>query len=307
MRTGSAPRRPRSIDAMNSTPRKPLCAITGAGGYVGGCIKRYFQEHGWDVLELTRQPATASRAVPFQLGADLSPLALKGVQALVHCAYDFRALGWTEIRAINVEGSRKLFEAARAAGVERLVCISSISAYEGCKSLYGRAKLEIERLALAAGALTIRPGLVYGDQPQAMFGKLVSQVRKSRVLPVFSGGAQIQYLVHSDDLAQFIFSHAASIAPAPAKPLTAANEQPWPFSQLLREIGHGLKRAPTLVPVPWRIVWAGLKTAELCGLRLQFRSDSLVSLMHQNPHPDFSGNVAAGLACRPFEISKVRL
>ena len=86
--------------------------------------------------------------------------------------------------------------------------------------------------------------------------------------------------------------------------LTAANDQPWPFRQLLSEIARGLDKKLKFIPLPWRLVWAGLKSAEACGLRLNFRSDSLVSLMHQNPKPDFSPNAAAGLICRPFRSSR---
>src|SRR5262245_43665470 len=98
---------------------KRICAVTGAGGYVGGCIKNYFLQHGWEVLELTRQPKPGTRAAAFRLGADLDPATLAGVKALVHCAYDFDPLRWQEIRAVNVEGARKVFQAAHTAGVER--------------------------------------------------------------------------------------------------------------------------------------------------------------------------------------------
>jgi hypothetical protein len=89
--------------------------------------------------------------------------------------------------------------------------------------------------------------------------------------------------------------------------LTAAHAQPWPFKQLLLEIARGLGKKVKFIPLPWRLVWAGLKSAETCGLRLNFRSDSLVSLMHQNPNPDFSPNVQTGLVCRPFQIEKLQL
>jgi hypothetical protein len=79
------------------------------------------------------------------------------------------------------------------------------------------------------------------------------------------------------------------------------------FRQLLLEIARGLGKKTRFIPLPWRLVWAGLKSAETCGLRLNFRSDSLVSLMHQNPQPDFSPNAAAGLICRPFQIEKLEL
>ena len=51
---------------------KKICAITGSNGYVGGCVKNYFAAHGWDILELTRQPKPGTRAVKFQLGEEIS-------------------------------------------------------------------------------------------------------------------------------------------------------------------------------------------------------------------------------------------
>jgi len=281
-----------------------LCAITGSHGYVGGCLKSYFAAQGWEILELTRRPAPAARAVAFQLGAEISPASLAGINALVHCAYDFQPLRWAEIRAVNVEGTRRLFEAAHAAGVGKIVCISSISAFDGCRSLYGRAKLEIEKLARDSGALVIRPGLVYGSGAGGMFGKLVAQIGKSSVVPMIGAGSQIQFLVHNEDLCGFIEKFSAGQVELPAKILTAVHEQPWPFKQLLLEIARGLDKKVKFVPLPWRMIWLGLKSAELCGLKLNFRSDSLVSLMYQNPQPDFSPNAAAGLVCRPFELKK---
>jgi hypothetical protein len=127
------------------------------------------------------------------------------------------------------------------------------------------------------------------------------------VLPVFGGGTQAQFLVHQEDLAAFIEKVAdGKIAVAP-RILTAAHERPWPFKQLLSEIARGLNKKVTFIPLPWRLLWAGLKTAEVCGLRLNFRSDNLMSLMYQNPSPDFSPNAAAGLICRPFQVWRLAL
>jgi nucleoside-diphosphate-sugar epimerase len=294
-------------NSTNEKSSKPICAITGTGGFVGGCLKDYFARHGWETLELTRRPKPGTRAAVFQLGAEISPPSLAGVTALVHCAYDFQPLRREEIHAVNVEGTRKLLSAARAAGIGKIVCLSSLSAYDGCQSLYGRAKLEIEKIALDQGALVIRPGLIYGGGSGGMFGRLVGQVRQSSVLPIFGGGSQIQFLVHNEDLAAFIEKFIAGKTPAGPPRLSAAHAQPWPFKPLLMEIARGLGKKIRFIPLPWWLVWAGLKSAETCGLRLNFRSDSLVSLMHQNPNPDFSPNAKAGLVCRPFEIEKLQL
>ena len=281
-----------------------ICAITGSNGYVGGCVKNYFAARGWEILELVRQPKSGARAIAFQLGEEILPSSFENASALVHCAYDLKLVRREAIRAVNVEGSRKIFEAARAAKIPKIIFISSISAFDGCRSLYGQAKLEIEKIALENGALVIRPGLVYGNHPGGMVGKLVAQIRKSSVIPVI-GGSQMQFLLHDEDLCAFIEKFAAgNIALAP-RVLTAANDQPLAFRQLLLEIARALGKKPKFIPLPWRLVWLGLKSAEMCGLKLNFRSDSLVSLMHPNPQPDFSANAKAGLVCRPFEIEKL--
>jgi len=280
--------------------------VTGSNGYVGSCVKNYFAACGWGVLELTRRPAPGARAVAFRLGVDISPATLAGVGALVHCAYDFKPVYWREIRAVNVEGTRKLFQAAREAGVGKIICVSSLSAYAGCRSLYGRAKLEIEKIALDSHAPILRPGLVYGRGPGGMFGKLVAQIHKSSTVPLIGDGSQIQYLVHQEDLCAFI-ERLAGKSPAAPRIYTSAHEQPWPFKALLREIARALHKDIKFIPLPWRMIWMALKSAEACGLKLNFRSDSLVSLMYPNPKPDFSPNAAAGLICRPFGTAELSL
>src|SRR5207245_9025857 len=134
---------------------------------------------------LTRNPPSGSSAIRFRLGEDVAASELKGAKALIHCAYDFKQVPWPAIHAVNVAGSEKLLRAAREAKVERIVYISSISAFEGCRSLYGKAKLEIEKTAHALGATVVRPGLIWGDPPGAMFERLVRQVEQGRVLPLF--------------------------------------------------------------------------------------------------------------------------
>ena len=191
-------------------------------------------------MELIRQPKSGTRGIKFQLGDEVSPASLAGVNALVHCAYDFKPLRWEEIHVVNVDGARKLFQAAHAAGVGKMICISSISAYDGCRSLYGHTKLRIEKLALENGALVIRPGLVYGSGPGGMFGKLAAQVRNSSVIPMIGDGSQFQFLVHHEDLCAFSERWAdGEIKIAPGI-LTAADEQRWALKQLLLEIARAL-------------------------------------------------------------------
>src|SRR5512137_1467583 len=108
------------------------CAVTGATGYVGGRLKAALQQSGWRVMEWSRQAAGGKATVNFRLGQEVDPQRLAGTEALVHCAYDFSARRWKDIERVNVAGTENLFRAARTAGVERIVFISSLSAFEGC-------------------------------------------------------------------------------------------------------------------------------------------------------------------------------
>jgi nucleoside-diphosphate-sugar epimerase len=276
------------------------CLLTGATGYVGGRIKAALLAAGWQVTGLGR---SAGNGIRFRLGDEIARDSLRGHSALVHCAYDFNALGWRAIHDVNVRGSERLLRAARAAGVERSVLISTISAYEGSPSLYGKAKLETEGIAQSLGAWVIRPGLVYGGTGSGMFAKLVGAVGQAPFIPIPGRGGQVQYLVHADDLAQSVLRCIQSAAPAAAGPVTVAHGQPWPFRALLLEIAQALDRRVVLVPVPWRLMWAGLKTLETLGKPLGFRSDSLVSLVNQNPKPLLNAREALGLSCRPFDAA----
>jgi len=294
---------------MNDTT--PLVLVTGANGWLGRCVARRFRAAGWRVRELVRRPESAAvergEAAAFTLGDEVTLEALARATALVHCAYDFSGRAWGEIEAANVRGSFRLLEAARKAGVERIVYISSMSSFPGCKSLYGKAKLAIEEQAAAQGALILRPGLIYGDQPGAMFEGLVRQAGNAKVLPLIGGGGQVLYLVHETDLSDLILRYVSSDFPAPKAPITAAHPQGWTFRQILEKIAGKLGRRLTFIPVPWQAVWLVLKTAERCGLRLGFRSDSLVSLVNQNAHPEFSSPPELGFSPRPFTLEGVNL
>jgi nucleoside-diphosphate-sugar epimerase len=280
-----------------------ICALTGANGFVGSQLRRRLEREGWRVIAWTRQPEPGSGAVAFRLGQEVDPGLLKGAQALVHCAYDFVPRRWEDIAATNVTGSQKLLEAAREAGVETVVFISSLSAFAGCRSLYGKAKLEIERAARSVGAYVIRPGLVYGDNPGGMFGRLVRQVQGSRFIPILWGGKQVQYLLHDEDLGNLILACLDGRFPKPAEPITIAHEQRWALKEILRRIAEAMGKRVSFVPVPWQCIWLALKSLELAGVQTRFRSDSLISMVYQNARPAFASPKSLGFECRPFKLA----
>lgn len=284
--------------SWSGSARKTV-ALTGASGFVASQLASRFERDGWSVTRFSRSGAGD---VNFRLGDDVSAeeFRSRNIGALVHCAYDFAPIAWSEIERVNVVGSRKLLDAAASGGVQRIVVLSTISAFPGCRSLYGRAKLEIEAAAQRLGAAVLRPGLVFVDadsQSGGMFGSLTRSARAS-VVPLIDSGVHCQYLIHVDDLYRLVSGLAAGELPRPNRPVVAASPRCWPMRELIAQLGRQQGRRPRFVGVPWQVVWLGLKTAELARLRLGYRSDSVISLVNQDPHPDFSALKELGVTAR---------
>lgn len=153
--------------------------VSGGTGFVGRFIVEHLMERGYEVVVGGRTPPAAAfffRPVPFVpllLNPDLDQATIfDGVQCFVHAAFEhvegkYRGGEGDDpegFRRANVEGSARLFEAARAAGVKRCVFLSSRAVY-GSKlagtvdersptdpdTLYGQVKVAGEdRLRLLA-------------------------------------------------------------------------------------------------------------------------------------------------------------
>jgi len=280
-------------------------AVTGANGFVGSILARHFEDAGWTVTRLVRTPNPADAGmVPFRLGEQLAPDLFRNrqIDALVHCAYDFGPVKPIEVHRVNVNGSIGLLAAARSGGVERIVVMSSISAFAGCRSIYGQTKLAIEAAAAAVGALVLRSGLVYSDGPSTgggMFGSLATSVQRGLV-PLIDGGIHPQYLIHEEDLWSLIQRFCDGGLDNPGKPVVAASQRPWPLRDLLAELARRQGRHPRFLPVPWQPVWAALRVAEMAHIPVQYRSDSVISLVYQDRNPDFNSLAAVGVTAREF-------
>ncbi|MEV4638839.1 NAD(P)-dependent oxidoreductase [Actinoplanes sp. NPDC049548] len=170
-------------------------AVTGASGFCGTAVARLAAAAGHDVVCLGRRPGPVGAHVRWDAAREVPDLA--GADAVVHLAATVGdpppgRRAEEAYREVNVAGTARLLDAARGRPV---VWVSSASVYrpgpyeqplgedhpaDGQRSAYGRTKAAGERLALAAGAVALRPRAVYGDGDRHLLPRLRRVVRGGR-------------------------------------------------------------------------------------------------------------------------------
>lgn len=167
---------------MSGKPPKSIL-VTGAAGMVGTALRHAWPKEGERVVFTDIRPAPPVRPDERLLVGDLADRAfmdrlVEGVDAVVHLGGISKERGWAELSHGNIEGTYTLYEAARKAGVRRIVYASSlhVTGYYGVdetlepdasprpSTLYGVTKAFGEALArlywdkFGIGGLVIRLG-----------------------------------------------------------------------------------------------------------------------------------------------------
>lgn len=197
-----------------SEPRKIF--MTGATGVVGRALlarlagdKRQAGRNMPAVAVLSRNvsafPEPGVRAVHGRL-SDPEPWRreLEGASEVVHMAALTGKARAAEFQRVNVEGTRLLLEACRAAGVRRFLFVSSIAATypEHDAYPYGRSKLEAEALVRVSGLdwAIVRPTIVMSRR--AKIWHSLEGLAGLPIVPLFGGGGTQIQPIHADDLAE---------------------------------------------------------------------------------------------------------
>jgi lipopolysaccharide/colanic/teichoic acid biosynthesis glycosyltransferase len=147
-------------------------AITGASGFVGKQIIPILKESGFDLLLVGRDQTKLQTAFPnFETTtyANLGKVA-KGVELLIHLAVlnsDAKA-SYEEYQNVNVTLFRKILEKCNAAGIKRVINVSSFHVVPPCEnSRYANSKaqaFEIANATFKPEVITVFLPAIYGDK-----------------------------------------------------------------------------------------------------------------------------------------------
>jgi dihydroflavonol-4-reductase len=207
--------------------------VTGGNGFIGSVVVKTLVKAGCSVRCLLRseksdvsrlEGVSYERAAGDVRDAEGVRKAVQGCEAVVHmaCLSSWDLIHSPEMKQVVLDGTRNILAAARAAGVRKLVYMSTGATINGSDSpkvcdesspfeldrsglIYAITKHEAERMCLAANdeglpVVILNPGEVYGPNDIALItaGNLIDAVKSSPVM-VCSGGVPVTYV---DDVAE---------------------------------------------------------------------------------------------------------
>ena len=152
-------------------------ALTGATGFTGSFVLPQLLAAGHEVVALARKPEVLAGKCAHVIAGDLADGGaldelVSGADVVLHMGGAVAAKNRAAFFDINVEGTKRLFLAARAAQVKRFVFISSLTARQPQLSDYGASKAAAEQYLLPfddedCDVLILRPPAIYGPGDMA--------------------------------------------------------------------------------------------------------------------------------------------
>jgi Nucleoside-diphosphate-sugar epimerases len=252
--------------------------ITGIRGFLGSALARSFLKEGDTVCGTSSRGPRSTSALPsdvtivrLALGDTVSSRIFKEIDYVIHCAHDF-SLGAFEQ---NVEGTRRIFEAARSSGVPLQAFVSSYSATPNAVTEYGKAKFELERFFEANSAIVLKPGLVLGAG--GLGGRMLNVMRKSWIFPI-PRGVRFPYV----GLEDFVRTVKKIVATSQTGVYKIFYSNFTSFAEIAAAVKMDTGRPWFTITVPVNTIASGLSVAECLldrlRIRLPVRSDSFKSL-----------------------------
>jgi nucleoside-diphosphate-sugar epimerase len=289
--------------ATTAEPALGSCLVTGGSGFLGSALVARLQGLELPVRTLGRRAAMAS-ADHLRLDLareELPAAACAGIDTVFHLAAlthaEADAAGEAAYAALNVEGTGRVVRAALAAGVRRLIFVSSAKVYgEGGEERieedapprpttpYGRSKLAAERLVLAAGdrlhACCLRLPLVYGPGQKGNLQRMIAGIDRGLFPPPPRNGNR-RSMVHVETVVDALLLVAAD-ARAAGRTYLIADPEPYATRDLYDWLRAALGRAPARWSAPMALLRVlargGDVAARLLRRRVPFDSAALAKL-----------------------------
>lgn len=249
-------------------PDSRLAVVTGAFSYTGKYITRRLLADGHAVRTLTNHPhrpnpfgSHAVEAVPYNFDRpDDLARNLEGASTLYNTYWiRFPHAGLTFDDA--VANSRSLFDAAKTAGVGKIIHVSVTHASSESSLPYFRGKGQVEEVLAVSGVpyAIVRPTLIFGPE-DILINNIAWCVRRFPVFALPGSGDYRLQPIFVEDIAAVAVRAAESLENTV---LDAVGPETFTFAELVQMIADALGRSVRIVSVPPRL-------ALLCARALSY-------------------------------------
>ncbi|MEJ0011505.1 MAG: complex I NDUFA9 subunit family protein [Bauldia sp.] len=246
-----------------ATSDKGLVTVFGGTGFLGRHVVRALLKRGWRVRAAVRRPDLAGHLQPLGMVGWVQPVqanlryrwsvdrAVMDADAVVNLVAIPSERGRQRFDAVHVFGARAVAEAARGAGIDRLVHVSVLGAAKDSASDYYRSKAEGEAAVFETvpGAVVYRPSLMFGPEDH-FFNRFAAMARVLPALPLFGGGETKFQPVFAGDVSTAIADAVEGRVPG-GKVFELGGKETKTFRELLELMLRTIERRRLLVPVPW--------------------------------------------------------
>jgi len=238
-------------------------AVTGAFGFSGRYVAHRLLEQGKRVINLTGAPA---RPDPFAGQVETRPFLFHDVTAMTEALRDVAVLYntyWVRFNhadfshAKAVRNTLVLFEAAKAAGVERIVHISITNADPASPLEYFSAKGQLEKALKSFGVshAVVRPAVLFGPE-DILINNTAWALRRFPVFCLFGDGSYHVRPIHVDDLAAIMVEQGGHRENAL---INALGPEDFTWRELVSMLADVLGKRPRVIEcsptMAWRLAW----------------------------------------------------
>lgn len=242
-----------------------MILITGATGYIGRHLVARLVSLGERPRCLVRDVQRAAKVLPgdkveLVQGDTTIPgtldAAVSGIETIVHASFltaDRKESPGNRYEQTNVQGTAHLIEAAKAAGVKRMIEISGLGTKADKAGSYMQGRYLAEKMLIESGLdwCIIRPSVLFGKDAPFIKG-LTELIRTAPVMPLIGGGKTMFQPIYVEDVVTVIIKVLADPQHTNGKIYTIGGPEQYSFKQvfaLLLAAMH-IRRPKVYVPTP---------------------------------------------------------
>ncbi len=256
-----------------------MILVTGAAGFSGNRIVARLVSDGEPVRALVRDAGKARKRLPAQ-GVDLTvgdttkpetlDPAVQGVDTIIHAAFitaERKQGPGVNYHATNVDGTANLVNAAKNAGVKRIVVLSGLGTKADKPGSYMQGRYEAERSVIKSGLAwsILGPSIQFGDG-SAFFNGLSDLIRGVPVVvPMIGSGGREFQPIWAEDVTTCLLKMAREPGQYDGKRIDVGGPEIYTYAQILDMLMQtlGKRRIKLPGPIPFVRIGAGVMEAVL--------------------------------------------